>query len=283
MARPIEDGIENRSARQSYPEDRFDRVQHSGRVGAHRVTARPRYIWQYLIAGLLGFAVLTTVGILAVQSVGGSGRLPLASPGGTSGSAEPRVEAELDPEATIAILNGTPTENLAAALDQIVTEEQWGKIQFSGSAATTDVTISAVFYSDPDDESAAAGLAEKLGGVSTYTSDDYESYDVRLVVLIGADYKGPGLEEAAQITEGNADNATDADADAEGDDTAPEREINPETGREINPETGLDIDPGTGWDIDPATGFPIDPATGLPTDPATIPQSGTEVGGTVSG
>lgn len=287
MARPTEDGTESPSARQSYPEDRFDRVQHSGRVGAHRVTARPRYIWQYLIAGLLGFAVLTTVGILAVQSIGGSGKLPLTSSGGTSGSAEPTVEAELDPEATIAILNGTSTQNLAAALDQIVTAEQWGKIQFSGSAATTDVAISAVFYSSPDDAAAAAGLAEKLGGVSTYTSEEYESYGVRLVVLLGADYTGPGLDEAAQITEGDADNATDAnagaDADAEGEDAAPERETNPNTGREINPETGLDIDPATGWDIDPNTGFPIDPATGLPTDPANIPQNGTEVGGTVSG
>ncbi|MEV8336903.1 LytR C-terminal domain-containing protein [Leucobacter sp. NPDC077196] len=271
MARPTEDGISHPSARQSYPEDRFDRVRHTGRVGAHRVTARPRYIWQYLIAGLLGFALLTTVGILAVQNFGGSGKLPLTSPGDSSSSAAPTVEAELDPEATIAILNGTQTENLAAALDQIVTAEQWGTIQFSGSAATTDVAISAVFYSDPDDAAAAAGLAEKLGGVSTYTSAEYESYGVRLVVLLGADYTGPGLEEAAQITEGNADNASDAEAETDADGAAADPEINPVTGFEINPTTGLDIDPATGWDIDPSTGFPIDPATGLPTDPVNIP------------
>ncbi|KTR85519.1 LytR C-terminal domain-containing protein, partial [Leucobacter chromiiresistens] len=165
MTRPTEDEVKHSAARQSYPEDRFDRLQQSGRVGAHRVTARPRYIWQYLIAGLLGFAVLTTIGIIAVQSGEGSGKLPLTSSGTPSGTAQPSVEAKLDPEATIAILNGTPTENLAAALDQIVTNEEWGKIQFSGSAATTDVAISAVFYSNPDDEAAAAGLAEKLGGV----------------------------------------------------------------------------------------------------------------------
>ena len=280
MARPTEAGTKSPSARQSYPEDRFDRVHHTGRIGAHRVTARPRYIWQYLIAGLLGFALLTTAGILAVQSIGATGKLPLATSGDSSGSAAPTVKAELDPEATIAILNGTPTENLAAALDAIVTTEQWGKIQFSGSAETTDVAISAVFYSNPDDAAAAAGLAEKLGGVSTYTSTEYESYGVRLVVLLGADYKGPGLEEAAEITDGSADNATDADADADG---APEPETNPETGLQINPTTGLDIDPATGWDIDPTTGFPIDPATGLPTDPATIPPSDPAVGGSISG
>lgn len=280
MARPTEDGTKSSAARQSYPEDRFDRVRHVDRIGAHRVTARPRYIWQYLIAGLLGFALLTTAGILAVQSIGASGNLPLTPSAGSSGSASPTVAAELDPEATIAILNGTPTENLAAALDAIVTAEQWGKIQFSGSAETTDVTISAVFYSSPDDAAAAAGLAEKLGGVSTYTSTDYEAYGVRLVVLLGADYRGPGLEEAAEITEGTADNATDGGADGDG---VPEPETNPETGLQINPTTGLDIDPATGWDIDPVTGFPIDPVTGLPTDPASIPPSDPAVGGSVSG
>lgn len=273
MARRNEAGIENLSARQSYPEDRFDHVRHTGRVGAHRVTARPRYFWQYLIAGLLGFALLTTVGILAVQGIGGTGKLPLAPSSTKSGSASPTATAKLDPEATIAILNGTPTENLAAALDKIITDEQWGKIEFSGSAATTDVKISAVFYSDPDDASAAAGLAEKLGGVSTYTSTDYESYGVRLVVLLGADYKGPGLDEAAKISEGNADNASNAEADGAADGTATEPEVNPETGRQINPATGLDIDPVTLWDIDVATGFPIDPATGVPTDPAMIPPA----------
>ncbi|WP_053387092.1 LytR C-terminal domain-containing protein [Leucobacter japonicus] len=257
------------SARQTYPEDRFDRLKRTGRVGAHRVTARPRYIWQYLIAGLLGFAVLTTLGILAVQGIGGTGKLSLGPSGESSGSANAKITPELDPTATVAILNGTPTQYLAAALDTIVTEQQWGSIEFSGSAATADVAISAVFYSDPADAPAAAGLAEKLGGVSTYTSTDYEKYGVRLVVLLGADYKGPGIDEAAQLA-ANGGDAT-AEAEVEGDATgATQREVNPATGNEINPDTGLDIDPTTGWDIDVATGWPIDPATGLATDPSTI-------------
>ncbi|WP_239684088.1 LytR C-terminal domain-containing protein [Leucobacter musarum] len=261
------------SARQTYPEDRFDRLKRTGRVGAHRVTARPRYIWQYLIAGLLGFAVLTTLGILAVQGIGGTGKLSLGPSSGSSGSSSAQVTAELDPTATVAILNGTPTQYLAAALDTIVTEQQWGSIEFSGSAATADVAISAVFYSDPADAPAAAGLAEKLGGVSTYTSSDYEKYGVRLVVLLGADYKGPGIDEAAQLAANGGDATADttAEAEIEGDATgATQREVNPATGNEINPDTGLDIDPTTGWDIDVATGWPIDPATGLATDPSTI-------------
>lgn len=232
------------------PEDRFDRVTRSGRVGAHRITARPRHVWQYLVGALLGFALLTTIGILAVQSIGSAGKLPIVgSPEATSAPAT-KVPAELDPTATVAVLNGSPTNNLAAALDTIITQEQWGQILFSGSAATSDVQISAVFYMDPADEAAAAGLAAKLGGISTYVTQDYASYQARLVVLLGADYAGPGIAEADALTAGTT--ATEEPA------------TDPETGYTIDPATGQLIDPATGFLIDPASGLPIDPATGLP-------------------
>lgn len=250
------DGSQPRArGRQQAAEDRFDRVPRSGRVGAHRVTVRPRYVWQYLIGALLGFALLTTVGVLAVQNIGSNGNLPIVGSPEPTSAPEAKVTAELDPSATVAILNGSSTKNLAAALDTIIAQEQWGTILFSGSAATSDVEISAVFYMDPADEAAAAGLAAKLGGISTYPTQDYASYDARLVVLLGSDYAGPGIEEAGLLT---------ADTDAE-----EPPATDPETGFAIDPATGYQIDPNTGQLIDPATGFLIDPATGLPTDPAT--------------
>lgn len=254
MAKRTEDAGARPVNRQDYPEDRFDRIARSGRVGAHRVTARPRYTWQYLIAGLLGFAILTTLGVLAVHAIGDAGKLPIRGEGLTSSSGQTQPDAEINPDATIAVLNGTTTEHLAAAVDKIVTEEAWGKILFSGSASAADVQISAVFYSDPADEGAAAGLAAKLGGLSTYTTTDYDQYGAQLVVLIGADYQGPGLTEAAQIA-AETDPGTDGSISMGG----------AGGGATAEPE----IDPATGWEIDPATGFPIDPATGLPVDPAT--------------
>ncbi|WP_427870671.1 LytR C-terminal domain-containing protein [Leucobacter luti] len=189
-----------RQSRQQYPEDRFDRVERSRRVGAHRVTPRPRYIWQYLIAALLGFALLTGIGILAVQSIGSTGKVP--SP--TRSSAATKEVPELDPTATIAVLNGTEIPNLAAALDQTITAEQWGQILFSGSAEVSDVQISAVFYRDEADAAAAEGLAAKLGGISTFATTDYGDYQARLIVLIGVDYAGPGVDLANEITAGTS-------------------------------------------------------------------------------
>lgn len=208
--------------RQSYPEDRFDRVPRHGRVGAHRVTAKPRYIWQFVIAGLLGFALLTTIGVLAVHSIGSSGKLASLGTEQSRTPAPKRTEPKLDPQATVAVLNGSSTVNLAAALDTIITEEQWGKILFSGSAISQDVEISAVFYSDEADAEAATGLAAKLGGLSTYTTSEYDEYGAQLVVLLGSDYAGPGLEEAAAMPK-SGDPTADAaalgadDADAAGD------------------------------------------------------------------
>lgn len=251
LAQKIEGTSTTRGARQDYPEDRFDRVSRSGRVGAHRITPRPRYVWQYLIAGLLGFALLTTVGIAIVSGIGNAGKFTGDRPASTSSSTK-APEAILDPAATVAVLNGTPTPNLAAAVDQIITEQQWGTILFSGSAAASDVQISAVFYSDEADASAAAGLAAKLGGISTYPADSYQEYGARLIVLLGADYAGPGLAEVQS--------------------PAPEEpQVDPETGYQIDPESGRLIDPATGWLIDPDSGWPVNPETGEAVDPATLP------------
>lgn len=192
--------------RQSYPEDRFDRVTRSGRVGAHRVTPRPRYVWQFVIAGLLGFALLTTAGVLLIHNIGSTGKIA-GLDATKKAPAVKKTVPKLDPEATVAVLNGSTTENLAAALDAIITKQEWGTILFSGSAATQDVQISAVFYTDAADAEAAAGLAAKLGGLSTYTATDYAEYDAKLVVLLGSDYQGPGLEEAAALTKKNAEDA----------------------------------------------------------------------------
>src|SRR5690606_29029883 len=75
--------------------------------------------------------------------------------------------------------------------------EGWGQVLFSENLAESDVSISAVFYRDAADEAAARGLAEKRGGVSTYLTEDYAEFDARLIVLIGADYAGPGAEGGA--------------------------------------------------------------------------------------
>lgn len=182
------------AAPQSYPEDRFDDAPRNGRVGAHRVTAQPRIVWQFIIGGLVAALLLTALGVVGVNFMNSRGSLPVG-PSTPTEPAAPQVKAEIAPEASVVVLDGTSASgDLALGLASIITEENLGVISFAGPAESSEVEISAVFYSDDADESAAMGLAKELGGISSYSTSDYEAYDARLVVLLGADYAGPGLE-----------------------------------------------------------------------------------------
>lgn len=147
------------------------------------------------MAALLGFAVLTGAGIVAIQMTGANldalaGDEPLPKP------ASMQVAPELDPEATVAVINGTSMPGFGGIVDGIITENEWGTILFSTEGDANDVAISAIFYGSPEDEAAALGLAKELGGISVYENDEYaDLFGVRLTVLIGADYGGPGADQ----------------------------------------------------------------------------------------
>lgn len=185
-----------RSARATHatPADRFDKATKSGRVGAHRVTPRPRYFWVYFLTGLLGFALLTTLGILWLQSVGSITENPLTQRTQTT-EQPPPTQGKLDPEATVIVLDGTPDQEIGSALDKTITKEKWGEIVLSAPASSDDITESYVYFAAPNDEASALGLAKKLGGIPVMQNDEFGDFDARLIVLIGSDYDGPGSDE----------------------------------------------------------------------------------------
>lgn len=175
--------------------DRFDELEKSGRVGAHRVVGKPRRFWIYLVSALLGVAVLTAVGVVVIQMTGAS-LSSLQSDEKPAETEKPQtVQAVLDPTAPVVVLNGTTMDGFSSIVDGIITENAWGQILFSGPAASSDVQISAVFYSAEEDQPAALALAKELGGVSVFQSSDYDEYGARLVVLLGSDYAGPGSDQ----------------------------------------------------------------------------------------
>ncbi|GAA1317051.1 hypothetical protein GCM10020360_21330 [Nonlabens tegetincola] len=181
-----------RAATTDYPKDRFDDISNDRAVGSHRVTAQPRVTWHFVVGGLIGAALLTTIGIVGVTLAGSSGKLPLM-PETETAEAPAKVKPALDPEATVAVLDGTESQgDVASGVAAAITEQGWGVIALAGPAASADIEISAVFYADAADEAAALGLAKELGGVSTYLATEYADSGARLTVLIGTDYAGPG-------------------------------------------------------------------------------------------
>lgn len=189
---------ETGSVRTQVTQDRFEVPPKGHRVGAHRMVMRPRRFWYYAVAALVGVALVTGVGVVLVQTA------PNVTEIFDRGEVAPvaqRVEPKLDPEATVAVLNGTEIDGLQDEVATAITDGKWGVIGFSDVAAANDVQISAVFYASADDEPAALALSQKLGGVSTYRSQDYVQYDVQLAVLLGADYAGPGSAAAPTSSE----------------------------------------------------------------------------------
>lgn len=193
-ATPGATGEHRPPTRNALPLDRFDKLPKSGRVGVHRVVGRPRRFWIYLVSALLGVALLTAVGVIAIQ-VTGANLTGLAEEAPKPKKAAPTITPELDPTAPVVVFNGTPMASFETVVDGLITQNGWGQMLFSGPAASNDVQISAVFYSDPADEAAALALANELGGVSIFQTNEYDEYGARLLVLLGADYAGPGSDQ----------------------------------------------------------------------------------------
>lgn len=177
------------------PKDRFDDISHGGRVGAHRLKPRPRVLWKYLVLAVIAFVAFTGVGILALQTVGGSATRQATA---TEGAAkEKKVVVKVDKTATVAILNASSLSSLADKVGEYITEKELGQVALVDQAAQ-QAKISAVFYKDEKDANAAMALGEKLGGVSPYLTTEYQNMSARLIVLLGADYNGPGKKAAQQ-------------------------------------------------------------------------------------
>lgn len=175
--------------------DVFDSPPRRGRVGAHRVQPRPRYVWQYVVAGFLGFALFTSVGIFYVMNVGKGEQLSIIT-GEKPVVKKKQVRAHIDPDARVAIINGNRRDNLAESVQLQIVRNKWGDVVFTGDSESRDVEISAVFYKAVGLEPAARALASKLGGASSYQTEKYGEFDAQLIVLLGSDYRGPGLREA---------------------------------------------------------------------------------------
>lgn len=188
-----------RASRVTPPKDRFDGLAKSGRVGAHRIVGRPRRFWIYTVVALLGVALLTGLGIAMIHVMGANlDNLTNEEP--TPTKAPPEAATKLDPEAEVAVINGTSSPGFGAVVDGLITENGWGQILFSTEGETSDVQNSAIFYANREDEAAALGLAEELGGVAVFQNDGYfQQFGAKLTVLLGADYSGPGSGQMVAV------------------------------------------------------------------------------------
>ncbi|MEJ1155117.1 LytR C-terminal domain-containing protein [Microbacterium marmarense] len=179
----------------SVPKDRFDDLPESGRIGAHRAENPHMRGWVVLLWAALATIVLITVGIFATLIA--SGRIELGAPEpAATVEPTPDVEAVVDTSFDVVILNATPESGLATQLKDVVVAAGWADEMVTASeAGSEDFAETTVYYLNDEDEAAALGLANVIGGAEVAQTDVYQpatADEQQLTIVIGVDRASVG-------------------------------------------------------------------------------------------
>ncbi|MWB97729.1 LytR C-terminal domain-containing protein [Agromyces seonyuensis] len=172
---------------ETFPKDRFDSIPRGiERVGAHRAPARRGRGWVWAGWTALAAVIVATAGILGAMGylgkLGGSDETVVASEA-------PAVTAAptLDAATPVTVLNGTDVDGLAATAADALTGAGL-TVAATSNASTSDVAESMVYYSRPDLEGAARGIAGLLPGSDVQETTEFTAIGSDLTVVVGADY-----------------------------------------------------------------------------------------------
>ncbi|WES64786.1 LytR C-terminal domain-containing protein [Microbacter sp. GSS18] len=185
----------------SFPRDRFDDLpEDGGRVGAHRAEQPHLHGWTLFFWAVAATVVLTLVGVFATMIA--SGRIQLVPEPEPTVAATPveAVEPVVDTSYQVLILNATPQEGLATQTRDVVLGAGWAASDVTaGEAGSQDFAETTVYYLSDEDEAAALGLADVIGGARTEQSDVYQvavEGASQLTVVLGLDR----IEDSASAT-----------------------------------------------------------------------------------
>lgn len=162
---------------QTFPRDRFDAVVgESGRVGAHRAENPRLRSGPILLWAALATIVLIAVGIFGTLIL--SGRISLVSTPSPTSAPQVTIAPVVDTGYVVLILNATTEQGLATRVKDTVVAAGWSSdMVFPSEAASTDFEHTTVYFVDDGDASAAAGLADVIGGAQIAQSDQYQPVD----------------------------------------------------------------------------------------------------------
>ena len=182
----------------AYPRDRFDELPPDlRRVGSHRAENPHIHPLPVLLWSLGAVIVLTAVGVLI--SMIGSGRIALFPPTAPTPTPEAVVDPVIDTSYSVLILNATGERGSATAAKDLLVASGWPPESVLPGQAGSEFPTTTVYYALPEDEAAALGVAEVIGGGAVEQSaaylpaDDPATVDVdesavtQLTVVLGRD------------------------------------------------------------------------------------------------
>lgn len=141
------------------------------------------------------WALIATVVLIAAGIVGvmfANGKFAPTSVTTAQPIVTETAEPVLDTSYSVLVLNATPQGGLATQISAEVVAAGWSENDVTaGDAGSHDFETTTVFYANAEDEGAARGLAEAIGGAPVELSDAYQDSEnsslQQLVIVIGAD------------------------------------------------------------------------------------------------
>ncbi|SIT70047.1 LytR C-terminal domain-containing protein [Microbacterium sp. RU33B] len=184
----------------TFPRDRFDDLPaDTGRVGAHRAEQPRMRGWVVFLWAALATVVLIAVGIFGTLLA--SGRVVLFPTPSPTATPAPVVTPVVDTSYSVMVLNATPESGLATQMKDVVVAAGWLTDTVTASdAGSEDFAETTVYYAYPEDEAAALGLAQVIGGAAIAQTDVYQPIDTPdaklLTIVIGLDRTAAGATPA---------------------------------------------------------------------------------------
>lgn len=175
------------------PSDRFDEITSATERDAHRVGAHRAEQPRMRRGRIFLWAAVATVVLIALGIVGtlwAGGRFGAAPTTAVAPTAGPTADPVVDTSYTVLILNATPDSELGASVSADVIAAGWSANDVTvGDAGSQDFDQTTVFYAAADDEGAARGLAQAIGGANIEFSEAYEDGEglKQLVIVLGLD------------------------------------------------------------------------------------------------
>ena len=153
--------------------------------------------WVVLLWSFVAALVLIIAGIFGSLVV--MGRIELFPEAAPSVVPTPEDTGVVDTTISVMILNGTPDEGLDTQMRDTLINNGWSADSvFAGDSSTQDFATTTVFYVNEEDEPAAVGLANLIGGAAVQQSDYYsgqtEEGQKQFTVVIGLD-RSPSAPE----------------------------------------------------------------------------------------
>jgi len=153
---------------------------------------------------VLLWAALATIALIALGIFGtllASGRIELFPTPAPTVAPTIAVEPVIDTTFEVVILNATPEQGLATQTKDVVVNAGWADVDVTaGEASVDDFPETTVYYLAAEDEAAAAGLADVIGGARIERSDVYQPAQAdskQLTVVIGLDRTAAGQDTPA--------------------------------------------------------------------------------------